>query len=165
VVDAPGGGGKIPVMPQYLISQSPGKVVLRNYEGYITTYDEPLDYDPHAIDELDHQATPRHEEGQSGVAALLEGRATSIIPEGFDDIHRRNGIQHRLNMNGQKWQRFHMGKALGVEPDGSSERNGNGHSGRDGNGHTGDGRNGSARNGKALGVRSRNGKSKPLGAE
>ena len=48
VVDAPGGGGKIPVMPQYLISQAPGKIVLRNYEGYITTYDEPLDYDPHA---------------------------------------------------------------------------------------------------------------------
>ena len=33
VVDAPGGGGKIPVMPQYLISQAPGKVVLRNFEG------------------------------------------------------------------------------------------------------------------------------------
>lgn len=33
VVDAPGGGGKTPVMPQYLISQSPTKVVLRNYEA------------------------------------------------------------------------------------------------------------------------------------
>jgi lysine 2,3-aminomutase len=32
VVDAPGGGGKTPVMPQYIISQSPGKVVLRNFE-------------------------------------------------------------------------------------------------------------------------------------
>ena len=30
----PGGGGKIPVMPQYLISQMPGKIVLRNFEGY-----------------------------------------------------------------------------------------------------------------------------------
>jgi L-lysine 2,3-aminomutase len=44
VVDAPGGGGKIPVMPTYLISQSPHKVVLRNYEGRITTYTEPDDY-------------------------------------------------------------------------------------------------------------------------
>ena len=32
VVDAPGGGGKTPVMPQYVISQSPNKVILRNFE-------------------------------------------------------------------------------------------------------------------------------------
>ena len=30
VVDAPGGGGKIPIMPTYLISQSPGRVVVLN---------------------------------------------------------------------------------------------------------------------------------------
>ena len=35
VVDAPGGGGKIPVMPNYVISQAPNRVVLRNYEGVI----------------------------------------------------------------------------------------------------------------------------------
>ncbi len=29
VVDAPGGGGKTPVMPQYVISQTPHKVILR----------------------------------------------------------------------------------------------------------------------------------------
>lgn len=40
VVDAPGGGGKIPVMPNYLISQAPGKVVLRNYEGNVSVYYE-----------------------------------------------------------------------------------------------------------------------------
>ncbi|UMZ75138.1 lysine 2,3-aminomutase [Natranaerofaba carboxydovora] len=42
VVDAPGGGGKIPVSPQYLISQSSDKVILRNYEGVIASYQEPL---------------------------------------------------------------------------------------------------------------------------
>jgi lysine 2,3-aminomutase len=41
VVDAPGGGGKIPVMPNYIVSWSSDKVVLRNYEGVITTYKEP----------------------------------------------------------------------------------------------------------------------------
>jgi len=46
VIDAPGGGGKIPVMPQYLISWSTNKVVLRNYEGVITTYKEPDSYEP-----------------------------------------------------------------------------------------------------------------------
>ncbi len=45
VVDAPGGGGKIPVMPNYIISQAPGKTILRNYEGMITTYYGPTNYD------------------------------------------------------------------------------------------------------------------------
>lgn len=45
VVDAPGGGGKIPVMPNYVISQAPGKTILRNYEGMITTYYGPTKYE------------------------------------------------------------------------------------------------------------------------
>jgi lysine 2,3-aminomutase len=45
VIDAPGGGGKIRVMPQYLISWSHDKVVLRNFEGVITTYQEPETYE------------------------------------------------------------------------------------------------------------------------
>ncbi|MBN2008237.1 lysine 2,3-aminomutase [candidate division KSB1 bacterium] len=46
VIDAPGGGGKIPVMPYYIISWSTNKVVLRNYEGVITMYKEPDSYEP-----------------------------------------------------------------------------------------------------------------------
>ncbi|MCF7925498.1 MAG: lysine 2,3-aminomutase [Candidatus Izimaplasma sp.] len=45
VVDAPGGGGKIPVMPNYVLSQAPGKTILRNYEGKIATYYGPTSYD------------------------------------------------------------------------------------------------------------------------
>lgn len=45
VIDAPGGGGKIPVMPNYLISWSTHKVILRNYEGVISTYREPDSYE------------------------------------------------------------------------------------------------------------------------
>ena len=41
VVDAPGGGGKIPVSPNYIISQSKGEFTLRNYEGKAFTYHEP----------------------------------------------------------------------------------------------------------------------------
>lgn len=44
VVDAPGGGGKIPVMPQYVISRSDNKVILRNFEGNIYSYTEPAEY-------------------------------------------------------------------------------------------------------------------------
>lgn len=41
VIDAPGGGGKIPILPQYLISQTENQVILRNYEGNIYAYTEP----------------------------------------------------------------------------------------------------------------------------
>jgi lysine 2,3-aminomutase len=38
VIDAPGGGGKIPVGPNYMLSQAKGKYVLRNYETKVFTY-------------------------------------------------------------------------------------------------------------------------------
>ncbi len=41
VIDGPGGGGKIPVGPNYIISYKDGVVTLRNYEGKIYTYYEP----------------------------------------------------------------------------------------------------------------------------
>jgi lysine 2,3-aminomutase len=41
VIDAPGGGGKIPLEPDYLVSRGKGKVVLRNYEGKVVEYPEP----------------------------------------------------------------------------------------------------------------------------
>ena len=89
VVDAPGGGGKIPVMPQYLISQAPGKVILRNFEGYITSYDEPNDYTGHTVARPE-RPVPNHEAGAEGVYGLLSGAAEHIKPEGFDKTHRRN---------------------------------------------------------------------------
>jgi lysine 2,3-aminomutase len=76
VVDAPGGGGKIPVMPQYLISQSIEKVVLRNFEGVITTYTQPTDYkDECRCDEC------KEANKSNGVAALLRGDTISLEPE------------------------------------------------------------------------------------
>ncbi len=41
VVDAPGGGGKIPLQPDYVVSKGRGKIVLRNYEGKVFEYSEP----------------------------------------------------------------------------------------------------------------------------
>jgi lysine 2,3-aminomutase len=41
VVDAPGGGGKIPLQPDYVVSRGRGKIILRNYEGKIFEYSEP----------------------------------------------------------------------------------------------------------------------------
>ncbi|MDR3327671.1 MAG: lysine 2,3-aminomutase [Prevotellaceae bacterium] len=78
VVDAPGGGGKIPVMPSYLISQSPNKVVLRNFEGVITTYTEPADY-------KNCDCPDCHKQGVTqGVASLLRGDTLSLEPENLE---------------------------------------------------------------------------------
>jgi len=76
VVDAPGGGGKIPVMPEYLISQGPRHVVLRNFEGVITTYTEPADY-------KDNCHCAECNKGQIGVSGLLSGNQTTLEPEGL----------------------------------------------------------------------------------
>jgi lysine 2,3-aminomutase len=107
IVDAPGGGGKVPISPTYLLAQSPGRVVIRNFEGYITTYAEPLDYDPTAVRHLEAEVGRRFEPGQEGLSALLEGHSFNIKPEGFDEIHRRGRQgEHRLSANTQKWQPY-----------------------------------------------------------
>lgn len=76
VVDAPGGGGKTPVMPTYVVSQSPGRVVLRNFEGVITTYTEPSEY-TNNCNCKDCQDNAKVE----GVASLLQGQRMAIEPE------------------------------------------------------------------------------------
>ncbi len=78
VVDAPGGGGKIPVMPQYLISQTSDKVILRNYEGVITTYTEPVDL-PEMKCNCDY-CTGKKEYHYEGVAGLAQGERMSMEP-------------------------------------------------------------------------------------
>ena len=71
VVDAPGGGGKIPVMPNYVISQAPNRWVLRNYEGVITTYTEPDSYVPLHVEE----------KTRDGVSGLLQGNQIALEPK------------------------------------------------------------------------------------
>jgi lysine 2,3-aminomutase len=125
VVDAPGGGGKIPVGPNYLLAQSPGHVVLRNFEGYITTYAEPLDYDPAVIHHLEAQVARRPEPGQEGVFALLEGRKLDIKPEGFDDIHRRGREgEHRLSADVSKWRPYGLEGESTPEPAAEKKKDG-----------------------------------------
>jgi len=108
VVDAPGGGGKIPVMPNYQISMSDHKVILRNYEGYITTYEEPVEYAPHDPKTCKACQGKRTEIGQTGITGLLDGEDIAIKPEGFDHLHDRGGLQHRLK-NESKWKPLGIG--------------------------------------------------------
>src|SRR5436190_14546199 len=77
VVDSPHGGGKIPVMPNYLISASDDAVVLRNYEGQIVRYqaqDKPVT--------VERTVT-------RGVSSLLQGTRSVIVPEGSERMARR----------------------------------------------------------------------------
>ena len=85
VVDAPGGGGKTPVMPNYVISQSVGKVILRNYEGVITTYTEPTHYEETCTCEV---CSGKKAVKLMGVAALEQGQALSMEPADLER-HRR----------------------------------------------------------------------------
>lgn len=85
VVDAPGGGGKIPVMPQYMISQGPNKVILRNYEGVITTYTQPEDY----VDEC-HCPECEKQRSSEGVSSLLNGERMALEPSHLARKERHN---------------------------------------------------------------------------
>src|SRR5438105_1290259 len=77
VVDSPHGGGKIPLMPNYLVSASDDAVVLRNFEGMLVRYqaeDKPNTVQPTAT---------------RGVSSLLQGSKTVLLPENNERMARR----------------------------------------------------------------------------
>lgn len=83
VVDAPHGGGKIPVLPTYVVSMSPTHTVLRNYEGLLVNYPEPgVETDP-------KRTTA---ENTPGVWDLASGRAEVILPARNQRMIRREKI-------------------------------------------------------------------------
>jgi lysine 2,3-aminomutase len=90
VVDAPHGGGKIPLMPNYLVSMSDDAVVLRNYEGLLIRYqaeDKPATIQPTRT---------------QGVSALLQGDQTVLIPEGNERMSRRRSASGRSRPSRRK---------------------------------------------------------------
>jgi lysine 2,3-aminomutase len=46
VIDAPGGGGKVPVNPDYILQRNASRVVIRNFEGKVFEYPEAIDGTP-----------------------------------------------------------------------------------------------------------------------
>src|SRR5207245_625906 len=95
-VDSPHGGGKIPLMPNYLISASDDAVVLRNYEGMLVRYQ--AEDKPNTV-----QPTKTR-----GVSSLLQGNKTLLMPEQNERMARRQ--LHLLTHP--------------VEPEASNNRNG-----------------------------------------
>src|SRR5215472_16345209 len=82
VVDSPHGGGKIPLMPNYLVSASDDAVVLRNYEGMLVRYQAE-----------DKSATVQPTRTR-GVSSLLQGTKSVIIPEDSERMARRKLHAH-----------------------------------------------------------------------
>jgi lysine 2,3-aminomutase len=100
VIDAPEGGGKVPILPNYLLSMSDTRVVVRNYEGFITTYVQPTDYQLHDTATCTYCQARRSEGGQEGVARLLTGQTLAIAPEGWHGLHQREGVAQLLPVGG-----------------------------------------------------------------
>jgi lysine 2,3-aminomutase len=117
VVDSPHGGGKIPLMPNYLVSASDDAVVLRNYEGMLVRYQAE-----------DKPATAKVTVSR-GVSNLLQGSQSAIIPQDNERMARR---QLHLISGPSSGQTGHDGHGCGHEPPGLEYTHGFGASCQDG---------------------------------
>ena len=78
VLDAPGGAGKVPIMPQYLISMSDKVAIVRNYAGVISAYPLPQGYTGDCPPSCEHHGTQKTD---LGVAGMLDGQGVILCPE------------------------------------------------------------------------------------
>ena len=89
VVDAPGGGGKVPILPNYIVTTSPTHTVLRNFEGMMISYPEPsfeaVQADAAVAAAAAAAAAP------AGVWELASGRVEKLAPQAAARQKRRAG--------------------------------------------------------------------------
>ncbi len=102
VIDGPHGAGKIPILPNYLISMSDDAVVLRNYEGLIVRYQ---------AEDKPGTAQPTDTRGVSG---LLQGDKSVLIPENNERMARRKPRVVRDGCGGEAGEPGEAGE--GCEP-------------------------------------------------
>ena len=90
-MDTPGGGGKITLQPNYILSQSPTKTVLRNFEGVITSYPELENYTPGLADDYFNNIYQSAEEKRSdiGISGLMNDTEFNLVPKGLKRLKRR----------------------------------------------------------------------------
>jgi lysine 2,3-aminomutase len=91
VVDSPHGGGKIPLMPNYLVSASDDCVILRNYEGMLVRYQAE-----------DKEPTVRKAAVNRGVSQLVEGTKTALMPEHNERMARRKATRKKKTAKPEK---------------------------------------------------------------
>jgi len=80
IVDGPNGGGKIPVLPNYIVSMSDKRVILRNYEGVFTTYTEPEDKISRCPANCAAFCEKQKKLSREGLIPLFEGDRVSLEP-------------------------------------------------------------------------------------
>ncbi len=80
VVDMPGGGGKVPIFPNYLISMSENATVFRNYKGFISIYHDPIERDCTCSTERDYE-NDHVAHSHDGIGSLFDGKKVSIEPK------------------------------------------------------------------------------------
>jgi lysine 2,3-aminomutase len=149
VVDGLHGAGKIPVMPNYMLSASDDAVILRNYEGMIFKYapeDKPVEAKP-----VESQ----------GVSRVLSGDGRPIVPADTPRQARRRGfavanpLNDGLKVGGRKSEVGGRGEAAHlpiIEPPAQSpSKNGVSRNGKTANGKA---TNGKTTNGKPAGGKS-----------
>jgi lysine 2,3-aminomutase len=91
VVDGIGGGGKVPIAPNYVLSQGHNKWVFRNYEGVIFTYEEPDGYSYQAPKNAEKYIDPNDRELVTGISGLLsENGKPNIVPQDLARLKRRH---------------------------------------------------------------------------
>jgi len=100
VVDTPHGGGKIPVLPNYVVSSSPTHTVLRNYEGMIVNYPEPMEPMPRTPP----STAPRN--GNPGVWEVAAGHSSAITPAGAYRQKRRAARKYQRMEPAQEHPEF-----------------------------------------------------------
>jgi lysine 2,3-aminomutase len=96
VVDAPGGGGKIPLMPNYLVSQGESSLVVRNFEGVLVRIDDgPVAPAADARAERGsarRSRSARASEPPQSVSDLLAGDGRRLVPQGLEHYARRRAV-------------------------------------------------------------------------
>jgi len=92
VVDAPGGGGKIPLQPFYLLSVTDKDILLRNYEGMIIKYFNPEDRD------FNKKRRSNGNDKGGGTAQLIKGSKRVLTPEEAPRLKRRKTKDSLLRM-------------------------------------------------------------------
>jgi len=91
VMDAPGGGGKVPLMPNYILGHYGDSVVYRNFEGVIGRYDD-VPAQAHHCD----RCNDREHIPERGVAKLLNRTADRFEPQPVRDTPRGVNIKKRV---------------------------------------------------------------------
>lgn len=114
VVDAPGGGGKIPVAPNYIISQSADKVILRNFEGVITSYPEPEKYTPGQADLYFDEVYGPEQRRSVGVSAIMDDTEFNLVPKGLQRMQKREKYEEvgRESLKDRRGKRDEMKEKL-----------------------------------------------------